>query len=275
VGFKGCMVPYTRVLKPTSQQGYLACVTCRGDNSYGQTSPPPQLASGTLPVLALAAGADHSLALLSDGSVRAWGGNLFGQTVVPWAALSDVVALSTEYNTNLALRKDGTVVGWGDDVFGQASPPAFLQPGGVGGARAIAAAVSMSFALLGNGSVAAWGMPSPMEADMHPVTELQGGTQTDASDTMLWLWPSLCPGSRDPVLMCNKRTGIRPVQVKWHWSCLAPDAAFEAAVPRRCHRHRCWRPPCAGGCEWRCKGRGQQRLWSGKAAAATCKLASA
>jgi hypothetical protein len=68
----------------------------------------------------------------------------------------------------------------GDDYTGQASPPAFLLPGGVGGAKAIAAAGSMSFALLNNGSVAYWGVPAPELEDMAPIADINGANRKHA-----------------------------------------------------------------------------------------------
>ena len=80
----------------------------------GQTSIPARLTN----VVAIAAGSTHSLALRADGTVVAWGLEPIGNpTPPPW--LSNVVAISTETWHNLALRADGTVVAWGSNAFGQ------------------------------------------------------------------------------------------------------------------------------------------------------------
>ena len=89
-----------------------------GDNSFGQTTPPPGLSN----VVAIAAGYIHSVALRSDGTVVAWGDNTFGQTNVP-LGLSNVVAIAAGDFHTLALLKNGTVTGWGDDTFGQLDSP--------------------------------------------------------------------------------------------------------------------------------------------------------
>lgn len=79
-------------------------------------------------VVAVAAGAVHSLALCSDGSVAAWGNGLLGTggdstVLVPTAVSTEagvsalhgrkVVAISAGLASSLALCSDGTVVQWG------------------------------------------------------------------------------------------------------------------------------------------------------------------
>ena len=62
------------------------------------------------------------MALKSDGTVRAWGWNQYGQTDVP-AGLSHVVAIKGGAEHSLALRSDGTVVGWGaNDAWAESDP---------------------------------------------------------------------------------------------------------------------------------------------------------
>src|SRR5205085_643434 len=63
-------------------------------------------------VTAIAAGAAHNLALRADGTLVAWGQNIYGQTNVP-PGLSNVVAIAAGGWHSLALKSDGTVVAWG------------------------------------------------------------------------------------------------------------------------------------------------------------------
>jgi hypothetical protein len=102
-------------------------------------------------VVAVAAGAYHSLALKRDGKVVAWGWNLFGQTNVP-SGLTGAVAVAAGSFHNLALNKEGTVVAWGRDDFGQATVPS-----GLTGVIGIAAGQNHSLALTPNSRVIAWG----------------------------------------------------------------------------------------------------------------------
>jgi len=118
-----------------------------GANYSGQTSIP----SGLTDAVAIAAGADHSLALKGDGTVIAWGNNDHGQATIP-SGLSDVVAIAAGSDYNLALKGDGTVVGWGDNSYGQATIPS-----GLSDVVAIAAGMCHSMALKADGTVIGWG----------------------------------------------------------------------------------------------------------------------
>jgi len=106
-----------------------------------------------LPIKAtqITAGAYHSLALKSDGTVVAWGRNDFGQANVP-EGLSDVIAIAAGYYHSLALKSDGTVVAWGYNGHGQTNVPE-----GLSDVKAIAAGGYHSIALKSDGTVVAWG----------------------------------------------------------------------------------------------------------------------
>src|SRR5205085_533723 len=95
------------------------------------------------PVIALAAGVGHSLGLLANGTIEAWGSDEFGQlgngngTGAPdpesrdvfqhpfvrdptgTGRLSGITAIAASGNHSLALRADGTVWAWGANLFGQ------------------------------------------------------------------------------------------------------------------------------------------------------------
>lgn len=133
-----------------------------------------------LPAIAqVATAARHSLALGRDGHVYAWGGNSHGElgngsagapaapAMVP--GLDDVVAIAAGLQTSLALRRDGSVRAWGSNQSamlgngkraGSSGEGLALVPvavNGVANVRSIVAGEGFVLALLGDGSVRAWG----------------------------------------------------------------------------------------------------------------------
>ena len=74
---------------------------------------------------AVAPGYEHNMALLSNGTVVAWGNATWLQTSVP-SSLNGVAAVSGTHYHCLALRTNGVVVGWGRNDQGQGRPPAWL-----------------------------------------------------------------------------------------------------------------------------------------------------
>ena len=93
-------------------------------NGDVRTTPGP--VAGLTNVVAVAAGANHGLALKNDGSVWAWGRNIAGElgdgtgapqaTPVQVSNLSGVVAIAAAGVTSLALKNDGSVWIWGFDL---------------------------------------------------------------------------------------------------------------------------------------------------------------
>jgi alpha-tubulin suppressor-like RCC1 family protein len=109
--------------------------------------------AGLSNVMAVAAGGGHSVALRSNGTVQAWGLNGSGQTVVP-PNLTNVIGISAGLDHTLAIKSDGTVAAWGHSVpdFGQSTVPPDLT-----NVAAVSAGSSFSVALRRDGTVAAWG----------------------------------------------------------------------------------------------------------------------
>lgn len=164
----------------------------------------------------VAAGHEHSLALLADGSVWAWGWNEYGQigsnapfgvgrahsvTPVRVAGLpQSVSAIAAGGQFSLALLEDGTVMAWGNNRFGQlgngeatgegANPVPVLIPGLVN-VISIAASGSHVLALLGDGRVMAWGNNTHAQAGIDP------GAEDDAAYRPYIVSPVLVAGLVD------------------------------------------------------------------------------
>jgi alpha-tubulin suppressor-like RCC1 family protein len=114
-----------------------------------------------------------TLALMNNGTVKAWGANGSGQlgsekpsksdVPVTVAGLEHVVAVAAGGNHSLALMENGTVKAWGGNAqgaLGNGTTTASSEPATVEGLTevvAIAAGEQTSFAVLKSGAVMAWG----------------------------------------------------------------------------------------------------------------------
>ena len=121
-------------------------------------------------VIAISAGAFHSLALKADGTVAAWGAGTnssdypnFGQAIVP--SMRRVIAVAAGGDHSVALQADGNVVVWGLDDSGETQVPA-----GVSNIVAIAAGGNdeggHTLALRNDGRLFAWGSNFRGESDV-------------------------------------------------------------------------------------------------------------
>lgn len=141
-----------------------------GDNSTLQAAVPADLG----PVLKVAAGWAHSLALLADGTVRGWGDNLFQQRNPP-AGLSNVVDIAASRFWSFAVTASGRVVSWGNGA------PDFS---GLTDAVTVASQNDLAVVLRRNGSVAAFGIGT--EGIAQSITNAVGvGTAITASYAVL------------------------------------------------------------------------------------------
>jgi len=127
-------------------------------------------------VVAISAGGHHNLALLSDGTIRAWGNNFSGElgdgttidssAPVPVTGLTGVTGVAAGRDHSIALLSDGTVRAWGFNSSGQlgdgttidSSAP--VQVTGLTGVTDIAGGGIHSIALLSDGTISAWGVNS-------------------------------------------------------------------------------------------------------------------
>ena len=102
-------------------------------------------------VASVAGGAFHSLAVTTKGTVLAWGRNTNGQIKIP-AGLKNVQMVAGGLDHSLALKTDGTVVGWGNNDRGQQKVPLTLKD-----AKFISAGNKFSLALKKDGTIFGWG----------------------------------------------------------------------------------------------------------------------
>ena len=158
-----------------------------GDGTANNSSVPKTVnAIGALAgktVVATACGSSHSLALFSDGTVAAWGGNSYGQlgnnstsaspipvAVNPGGVLAGkiVTAIAAGEQHSLALCSDGTLAAWGSNSYGELGDnstttrtmPVLVDLSGVLQGKAVVAVAAGSYyslALCADGTIAAWG----------------------------------------------------------------------------------------------------------------------
>jgi len=200
----------------------------RGQLGQGSTadSATPRIVEGLTGVKAVAAGAEHSLALKEDGTVWAWGGNAAGalgdgtQTdrAVPQrvGTLSQVVAVAAGDGRSFALRADGSLWAWGENTSGalgigtqnHALAPAQVGQSTAGFAEilAVAAGARHSLALRSDGQVFMMGevpvapvggpgvLPSPaLVAGLNGIAGIAAGDGFSAALDInggLWAWGS-------------------------------------------------------------------------------------
>ena len=164
-------------------------VACWGLNSSGQLgdggasgplSRVPLSVPGLVNAVAIAAGSFHTCVLVSDGNVRCWGDNQFGQlgdggasgplsrVPVSVSGLANAVAIAAGHEHTCALLADGTARCWGDNSIGQLgdgtntnrSTPGPLPAGNLGNVAAIAPGRDHTCLLLASGVVRCWGLNS-------------------------------------------------------------------------------------------------------------------
>lgn len=144
------------------------------------------------------------VALLDDGTLRAWGSNHHGQlgvdgirrsaVPIPVPGVTDAIAVAAGVEFTLALRKDGTVVAWGDGSlhgsnFAGATGPAMhtedatpwtaapIAIPGLSNVVAIAAG-SGGLALLSDGTARGWGYNGHYGLGLGRNTEYPKGLQS-------------------------------------------------------------------------------------------------
>lgn len=164
-----------------------------GDASYGQLGNGNSQTSsryrgvqvqGIVGAVAVARGHEHSLAVLQDGTVWAWGRNNRFQlgdgtsdnryTPVQVQGLNGVVQIAAGYEHSVALREDGSVWAWGANGWGQLGDGTTtyrsypVQVELISGVTSISAGRFHTIAVQGDGgTVWAWGQNTAQELGFY------------------------------------------------------------------------------------------------------------
>jgi alpha-tubulin suppressor-like RCC1 family protein len=167
-----------------------------GNNEWGQLGNgeveegPNTLATpvpGLSGVTSVAAGGTHALALLSDGTVDAWGAGSSGQlgggtmqtrqlTPVPVTGLSDVAAISAGAQDSAGLLSTGKVMTWGSSSAGVLGDG---MPNGVSDVPVTVAGLSKAASIsVGRSHMLAFGEPIPTVTSVSPALGPAGGGTT-------------------------------------------------------------------------------------------------
>ena len=141
----------------------------------------------------IVAGAQHTLAILEDGTVKAWGANNRGQlgdgtfedksTPITVSGITNAVQVVSGSNTSAVLLEDGTVKAWGYNYYGQVgngtiknninSPVTVV---GLNNVIQIDAGMAHMVALLEDGTVKAWG--NNVDGEFGDGTDVSKSTPT-------------------------------------------------------------------------------------------------
>jgi len=159
-------------------------VRCWGDNSSGQLGDgtwgagnfisAPVTVSLPLSATAISAGANHTCALLGNGTIRCWGNNMYGQVGNgTWGGLITVpvtvslplgaIAIAAGTSHTCAVLNNGTVRCWGRNNLGQLGDATMIDSNVpvtvsmLSSAIAIASGEDHTCALLSNATAHCWG----------------------------------------------------------------------------------------------------------------------
>jgi alpha-tubulin suppressor-like RCC1 family protein len=147
----------------------------RGDNSFATFAFVPVAVSGLTGATALAGGYEHTCALLSNGTMRCWGGNVEGQLgngttanpgtnqPVAVSGISGATAITTGAYHTCALLGNGTLRCWGRNGQGQLGDGTFTRSSapvpvsGITNAAGVSGGGAHTCAVLSDGTVRCWG----------------------------------------------------------------------------------------------------------------------
>ncbi|MGO8681209.1 MAG: hypothetical protein ACLQUR_04585 [Limisphaerales bacterium] len=190
----------------------------RGDGLYADEDT-PAVVPGLSNIVAVAGGTGHAIALRSDGTVWAWGGNDYGDLgdgsgtgrdyAAPVPGLTNAIGIASGDYHNFALCANGNVWGWGLNeiaelgIGNEDDQPLPVLVSALTNAVALSGGYFHSIALLSDGTVKAWGenyygeignlssfMPVPVFGLSNIVAIACGGYHNLFLDQSgrLWVW---------------------------------------------------------------------------------------
>ncbi|MFH1371052.1 MAG: RHS repeat-associated core domain-containing protein [Planctomycetota bacterium] len=133
----------------------------------------------------IASGCEHSLAIRNNGTLVGWGWNWYHQADV--CDGNDFGAVDAGNFHSIALKNNGTIVCWGDNTYGQSTPPEGND------FAAIDAGYTHNLALRSNGSIVEWGenpanLPPPSGYDFVAVSAGADSSVALKSDGSIVCW---------------------------------------------------------------------------------------
>lgn len=131
---------------------------------FGQLNAPQDLGA----IQKITAGYHHTVVLRTDGSIRCFGRNDYGQCDGPIDA--NFSSVTSKWEHSAAMRADGSIVCWGYNAFGQCTVPADLPP-----ARSVTTTVYSTVALLPDGTTRQWGQVITPPSQIPPLEVIDGG----------------------------------------------------------------------------------------------------
>ncbi|MCX8480869.1 MAG: hypothetical protein ORN58_03025, partial [Sediminibacterium sp.] len=161
-------------------------VSAFGDTSYGKLNVPLLTTS----VVKAVGGGNHSIALLSNGSVIGWGKNDSNQVNIP--NLHNVVDIAAGSNHSLALLSNGSVLGWGRNDNNQRDLINSVYNGRL---KQVSAGRIHSIGLLETGRPIGWGGNNAHQIDVpdtiQDIVSIASGEFHNLgikSDGTVWAW---------------------------------------------------------------------------------------
>ena len=210
----------------TAVGSYTATVTLNDTTTYewadGTTNPINLPWSIIYAILSASVGSSHSIVIKEDGSLWAWGSNLFGElgdntttdrrTPVRIGTDNNWTSVSAAANYTIAIRTDGSLWAWGYNGFGHlgdnttTNRHAPVRIGSENNWTSVSAGGNRTFAIRADGSLWAWGSNWSGELGDGTTTERHAPVRIGSDNN----WDSVSAGPHHTI-------AIRTDGSLWAW----------------------------------------------------------